>query len=220
MSRIKKRLYISLGFDVTNLLSGLLDRGFSNGDSLVLIVPKNRSERNEEAIKRIELLLSELGMRGCRISMDILELDEHSPLEALKVLISHIKEWDGDTYLDAVGGLRVLCVIMTIASILMPKKNVYLTSIAENSGKRVEIPQISLPSLISLSRAKLDVLKAVKRGNGNMEGLGKLLNKDKGTVSRHLMSLEEMGLIERIHMKPAEYVISGLGDIILLSLMS
>ena len=112
----RKRLYISLGFDVTNLLGCLLDRRFSNGDSLVLVVPKNRSERNEEAIKKVELLLSELGLRGCKIDMEILELDEHKPLESLSILITHIKGWDGEVYLDAVGGLRVFCVIMAIAT--------------------------------------------------------------------------------------------------------
>ncbi len=76
----EKRLYISLGFDVTNFLGSLLDRGFGRRDSVVLIVPKNRNERNEEAIKRIDLLLSELNTRGYKIELEILELDEQSPL--------------------------------------------------------------------------------------------------------------------------------------------
>ncbi len=168
-----KRLYVSLGFDVTNLLSSLLDRGFGSGDTLVLIVPKNRNERNEEAIRKVELLLSELGSRGHRIDMEVLELDEHNPLESLKTLIQHIKEWDGEVYLDAVGGLRVLCVIMTIATLLVPKKDVHLTSVAENSGRRIDIPRMSLALLVSLTGAKLDVLKAIRDGCRSIEVLEK-----------------------------------------------
>jgi len=213
-----KRLYVSLGFDVTNLLGSLLDRGFGSGDSLVLIVPKNRSERNREAIRKVELLLSELGSRGYRIDMTTLELDEHNPLESLKTLIQHIKEWDGETYLDAVGGLRVLCVIMAIAALLVPKKNVYLTSVAENSGKRVDIPQISLSLLSSLTGANVDVLRAIKKGYITMEKLEKVLNKDRSTLSRHLTSLEEIGLIERVCSRPAEYRLTDAGEVVLLSL--
>ena len=213
-----KRLYISLGFDVTNLLGSLFDRGFGSGDSLVLIIPKNRSERNEEAIKGVELLLSELRSRGCKIDMEILELDEHMPLESLRLLITHIKEWDGEVYLDAVGGLRVLCVIMTIATLLVPKRDVHLTSIAENSGRRVGIPRMSLSLLVYLTRAKLDVLVAID-GCGYIEELEKALGKNKSTLSRHLTSLEGMGLIEKIQHRPAEYRITGLGELVVLSLV-
>jgi CRISPR locus-related DNA-binding protein len=214
-----KRLYVSLGFDVTNLLGSLLDRRFGNGDSLVLVVPKNRSERNEEAIRRVELLLSELSSRGCKIEMEVLELDEHKPMDSLRILVTHIKNWDGEVYLDAIGGLRVFCVVMAIAASLVPKKDVHITSIAENSGRRVGIPRVSLALLASITGAKLDVLRAIKRGFGTMNELERCLNKDKSTLSRHLASLEDMGLIEKVtSKKPVKYEVTEVGEIVELSL--
>ncbi len=216
----EKRLYISLGFDVTNFLGSLLDRGFGRRDSVVLIVPKNRNERNEEAIKRIDLLLSELNTRGYKIELEILELDEQSPLQSLITLISHIKEWEGEVYIDAVGGLRIFCVIMGIASVLVPKRNVYLSSTAESTGMRVDVPRISLTTFKSLTRAKMDVLLAIKKGKHTPEEIERFVEKDRSTISRHLLSLEESGLVRKIEDWPAHYEITDIGEIVIESLLS
>ncbi len=218
MSGNGKRLYISLGFDVTNLLGSLLDRGFVAGDSVVLVVPKNRSQRNEEAIKKVEALLAELGTRGYKVDLEVLELDEHNPDYALEKLISHVKRWDGEIYLDAVGGLRVFCVLMTLTSVLVSRKNLFLTSIAENSGKRVSIPRLNLKIARSLSGAKFELMKAMVKKERSIEELENDLRKDKSTLSRQLANLESLGLLERISSKPAKYRITNLGKLVMLSL--
>jgi len=212
-----KRLYVSLGFDVTNILSSLLERGFGNGDELVLLVPKTRSERNVNAIKNVELLLAELGSRGHRIDLRILELDEHNPSKALRDLISDIKESYGDVYLDAVGGLRVICLVMCMAAMLV-MKNVRITSVAENTGRRVEMPRISLSFLAALSGAKLDVLRRLSDGISMLSELEVVLGKDKSTLSKHLSKLEEMGLVIKESSKPAKYRLTELGELVLMAL--
>ncbi|MHA1606994.1 MAG: CRISPR-associated CARF protein Csa3 [Candidatus Freyarchaeota archaeon] len=210
-----KILYISLGFDITGFLSSILDRHFTNGDSVVLIIPKNRSERNEEAIKQIELLLTQLQLKGLKISMETLELDEENPEESLKKLIAHIKKQNGTVYLDAVGGLRIFCVLMAIAGILIPNKKIQISSIAENMGKRIDIPKFKIKAISAVSPIRLKILKAIKDKPKKLEEIEEIFKKDKSTISRHLNTLEDNKLIQKTSLKPSEYKITPIGEIIL-----
>ncbi len=208
-----KRVYVSFGFDSSGVMAVVTELGLQSGDSIILIVPRIKSNRSESAKKNIETFFHMLRNRGLNFQYKYLEVNEEEPAEIIETLVKSVMEWNGEVIFEATGGLRIICVAMLLTATLLPEKVNEYYSVAESVGKRVKIP---LPKFhFQLDNLYIKILENMGE-KATLEELAFKLKKSKSTLSRQMDKLEELNAVRKIRDRPATFTKTFLGKILLL----
>jgi len=191
-----KCILMPIGFDLSGVLRVFSEYGLQTGDKIVFVFPSTENERGRATKADIEKTLLTLASRGIKLEYEIMTVNENDFDETLKLICEKvIKVKEYDVFAEITGGLRVICVALGIAAVLMPEyiKKTFL--VTETSGKRLSIPFIG--AIIDLTQVERDLLWKISSGAATADELSVQLNKDRSTLSRQLESLTNAGLIER-----------------------
>jgi len=192
-----KIVMLSFGFDIAVVMRTLSDYSLTSGDTIVLVVPDDDSERKRNSIREVEGFLSALVGRGLSLSLDVVEVDDVDVEECVKRIASYMLSHRGAQFhLEASGGVRSICTAMVIAGVLMGDMVRSFATQSEAAPKKVfvHLPVCS----VELTSPKLELLRALAGGKSmTLKRLALVVKKDVSTVSRHLEGLERRGLVKR-----------------------
>lgn len=209
----KKCVILSFGFDSSIVLTAYSKYDLESGDCIAFIIPNEKNARAESAIKSVESFLSNLKSRGVDIDLKILEVDANSIEKIILKISDFILQNDYVYYLEATGGIRSICVALTISAILLYPKIASFSTINEANGN---IINVSLPYFnLVISGAKKEILNLLlNKGNATTKTIATSLHKDISTVSRHLSELEESFIVEKDSKYDADYKLTYVGYIV------
>lgn len=208
----KKCVILSFGFDSSVVLRAYSKYNLGGGDSLGLVVSKEENTRREAAIKEVESFLSSLRSRGVDIDLSVLRV-EAGNIEAIVTQVADFITQEGYSYyLEATGGLRSVCVALTILGILLKNHISDFHTIDDSNGKIVRVP---LPySGYELSDTKKKILSLIKSlREVKTRDIAKSMDKNISTINRHLGEMEKNLLIERDSRYNAVYRLTYIGEV-------
>jgi len=197
-------LVMTLGFEPGPLLSTIASaasEGFSEGARIIVFTsafPDERARRAWLELQRIVNMMDFTKKLGLQLELHEVDLSEFS--EA----VGRIREKlfplrDKMVRISITGGMRALGLALFAAFLLIdwvrePKFNVYL----EGRGMAVEIPPLFKILAPKLTETQLQILGLMKAGNlYTTSDIAGFLNKDRSTIYKSLLSLRDMGLVER-----------------------
>jgi hypothetical protein len=199
----KRSVFVNLGFDPTAALDVVSAFQLTSGEQLILVYPVSTEEgssiRAEQARNAIKSQITLLRAAGRRIKLDELVLELRSLEASFEQLIDRIYAAKKDGYsiiLEVSGGVRIITVLMVMASMWFPKLVDELSLIVEATRQRVTIPIISPLLLSSNSTMKVVACTSTRREGIRRREIAKILRMSEGNVSRAVSRLKRLGLID------------------------
>ena len=197
-------LVMTLGFEPGPLVSAIAahaSEGFEPGAQILVLTPNFRDERAERAWRQLQdvfgmMKLGETGVKLHRLVIDLGDLT--SAILQVKALFTSLK--DKKIKISLTGGMRALILAVFIAYLLtdwtyVPDVEVFL----EGRSMVLEVPRLAGILGPKLDKRKLRVLQVMEPGTiyriGDLCGF---LGRDRSTLYRHLKSLIDAGLVEKV----------------------
>lgn len=210
----KKCVMMSFGFDSSVMLRAYSEYDLESEDKVVLVVPMEENARSDSAVKDVESFLSSLRSRGVDIGLDILKVNANDIEESVTRIVDFLGQTDRPCYLEATGGVRSICVALTIVGTLLNTEVSGFRTINEANG---QIISVSLPCFdYKISNTKKEILNSLLReGSATTKHLSTNLGRDVSTINRHLSELEKQFLVERDSKYDAEYRLTYIGKVLL-----
>jgi len=219
---MKKCIIMSLGYDTSALMSTLAEYRVESDDKFVFVIPSTSSSRQQVTIGEIEKTLRVLESKGLRLEFQFLEIDEHHLEEAVLSIASKIVEnLTREIYVEASGGLRGICIALYIAAAYFSELVIGFHTIAETTGKRVNVPISTLSTDLKGVYRTLITLVVDSRENCTVEYLVTQTSKDRTTLCRQLEKLLRLNLLSRKRIeKRWVYVATLSGKLVAMKLAS
>lgn len=213
----KKCVILSFGFDSSVVLRAYSKYNLGSNDCVVLVVPEEENLRADAAVKDVESFLSSLKSRGVNIDLKILKVDASSIEKTIMAVADFMKENKEYEYsIEATGGLRSVCVALTILGCLFKTSISNFHTINDASGQIIDVP---LPKFyIDLPKTKKEIMRLLyMKEEANTKYIASQLNKDISTVSRHLTDLENNFVVKRDTKYGANYRLTYIGEVLIKS---
>lgn len=213
----KKCVILSFGFDSSVVLRAYSNYNLGSKDCLVLVVPEEENLRADAAVKDVESFLYSLKSRGVNINLEILKVDASSIEKTIMAVADFMKENEDYTYsIEATGGLRSVCVALTILGCFFKTSISSFHTINDASGQIIEVP---LPNFdFDISDTKKEVIRLLyMKEEASAKYIASWLNKDISTVNRHLSDLEKNFVVKRDTRYKANYRLTYIGKLLIKS---
>ena len=211
---MKTALILTLGFDEKFCYRAILRHGIKEGDKIILITA-GLVEKVKKAYEWIKAFVE----RSYDVEVRLIQIDVKDFTKAIREVMHILGEFkDYNLIVNLSGGMRALAVIMLLALMIKPIRNVKLEIELEDFSGLIEIPQHLLrihEIRQNLTDEKIEILKLIAQGLKDVKSLSKALKKDVSTIRRHISSLEELGLVEIEKRKPLKVKTTELANLIL-----
>ena len=211
---MKTALILTLGFDEKFCYRAILRHGIKEGDKIILITA-GLVEKVKKAYEWIKAFVE----RSYDVEVRLIRIDVKNFTKAIREVMHILDEFKGyNLIVNLSGGMRALAVIMLLALMIKPIRNVKLEIELEDFSGLIEIPQHLLrihEIRQNLTDEKIEILKLIAQGLKDVKSLSKALKKDVSTIRRHISSLEELGLVEIEKRKPLKVKTTELANLIL-----
>ncbi len=207
-------LIATLGFDERFCYRAILRHKIKEGDKIILFTAEI-VDKVEKAYEWIRKLIHT--SYGDSVDVELIQLDIKDLEGSIKKVLEKIGELEGfRTIVNLSGGMRALIIIVLLACVMASPRSLKIEVEKEDLSGVVEVP-CELLNLIKLrlGEDRLEILKSIKEGIGDVKSISKRLGKDKSTVRRHLSALESMGLIEAKKRKPLLVKVTKLAELLL-----
>ena len=211
---MKTALILTLGFDEKFCYRAILRHGIKEGDKIILITA-GLVEKVKKAYEWIKAFVE----RSYDVEVRLIQIDVKDFTKAIREVMHILGEFkDYNLIVNLSGGMRALAVIMLLALMIKPIRNVKLEIELEDFSGLIEIPQHLLrihEIKQNLTDEKIEILKLIAQGLKDVKSLSKALKKDVSTIRRHISSLEELGLVEVEKRKPLKVKTTELANLML-----
>lgn len=203
-------LIMTLGFEPGPLIRSVASYNLRTDASIIIFTPSFKDERAERAyleFKRIcDMILKDTSINFQKIEVDL--TDFVKAVRYIKVLLR--KFVDKQVAFCFSGGMRALSFAVFVAYLLLEWQHRPMIEIhLEGRSERLTIPPLNEILKVNLTREKLDILQLLlQHGELSAGNIAVLLQKDRSTIHRHLVSLLKDGLIRQ---KGKVYELTGLG---------
>ena len=202
MSRRLGALVMTLGFEPGPLVSAVAANaaeGFEPGAEIVVFTPSFKDERAERAWRELQNIFSMMSLRDVSLRRLVIDLSDFtSAVLQVKKVFTGLRE--RRVKISLTGGMRALVLAVFVAYLTtkweqVPEVEVFL----EGRGEALKIPRLAAALGPRVSERKLRVLDFMRPGSTYRIGdLAGLLPQERSTIYRHLKSLAEVGLVERV----------------------
>ena len=211
---MKTALILTLGFDEKFCYRAILRHGIKEGDKIILITA-GLVEKVKKAYEWIKAFVE----RSYDVEVRLIQIDVKDFTKAIREVMHILDEFKGyNLIVNLSGGMRALAVIMLLALMIKPIRNVKLEIELEDFSGLIEIPQHLLrihEIKQNLTDEKIEILKLIAQGLKDVKSLSKALKKDVSTIRRHISNLEELGLVEVEKRKPLKVKTTELANLML-----
>ena len=211
---MRTALILTLGFDEKFCYRAILRHGIKEGDKIILITA-GLVEKVRKAYEWIKAFVE----RSYDVEVRLIRIDVKNFTKAIREVMHILDEFKGyNLIVNLSCGMRALAVIMLLALMIKPIRNVKLEIELEDFSGLIEIPQHLLrihEIRQNLTDEKIEILKLIAQGLKDVKSLSKALKKDVSTIRRHISNLEELGLVEVEKRKPLKVKTTELANLIL-----
>jgi len=211
---MKTALILTLGFDEKFCYRAILRHGIKEGDKIILITA-GLVEKVKKAYEWIKAFVE----RSYDVEVRLIQIDVKDFTKAIREVMHILDEFKGyNLIVNLSGGMRALAVIMLLALMIKPIRNVKLEIELEDFSGLIEIPQHLLrihEIKQNLTDEKIEILKLIAQGLKDVKSLSKALKKDVRPIRRHISNLEELGLVEVEKRKPLKVKTTELANLML-----
>ena len=211
---MRTALILTLGFDEKFCYRAILRHGIKEGDKIILITA-GLVEKVKKAYEWIKAFVE----RSYDVEVRLIRIDVKNFTKAIREVMHILDEFkDYNLIVNLSGGMRALAVIMLLALMIKPIRNVKLEIELEDFSGLIEIPQHLLrihEIRQNLTDEKIEILKLIAQGLKDVKSLSKALKKGVSTIRRHISSLEELGLVEVEKRKPLKVKTTELANLML-----
>jgi len=185
----RKKVYIStLGFDSTQVIKLLGEKGLGPRDIIIVVTPPQDHPRTDSALKSIREFIEKINPRANLIRE---KLSDTNVLESAIQLSKKILQYKQQGYMvivDISGGAKGLSLSLFIAASVSGADEIYLAS--EVTGERVQLPRIPEPQ--KLTRRQLQVLAILP---ATLRETAERLGVSKPAASRLLKRMRANGIV-------------------------
>ncbi|MEM2703197.1 MAG: CRISPR-associated CARF protein Csa3 [Candidatus Bathyarchaeia archaeon] len=210
MFQLFDALIMTLGFEPGPLIRSIASYNLRTGASIIIFTPSFKDERADRAyleFKRIcDMILKDTSINFQKVEVDL--ADFVKAVRYVKIMLS--KFVDRHVAFCFSGGMRALSFAVFVAYLLLewrhrPAIEVHL----EGRSERLTVPPLNEIIKISITKEKLNILQLIlQHGKLSAGNIAVLMQKDRSTIYRHLVSLLEDGLIRQ---KGKVYELTDLG---------
>lgn len=210
MSQLFDALIMTLGFEPGPLIRSVASYNLRIGASIIIFTSSFKDERAERAyleFKRIcDMILKDTSINFQKIEVDL--ADFVKAVRHVKTMLS--KFVDKQVAFCFSGGMRALSFAVFVAYLLLewqhrPNIEVHL----EGRSERLTVLPLNEIIKVSITKEKLNILQLLlQHGKLSAGNIAVLMQKDRSTIYRHLVSLLEDGLIRQ---KGKVYELTDLG---------
>ncbi len=206
---------LTLGFDERFCFRAILRHSVEEGDKVVLLTA-SFVDRVKKAYEQIKAFLT-TSYRN--IDLELMQIDVYDLFGSLERVASKLNELDryDKVIVNVSGGMRILAIIVLLALMIRPMRNLKLEIELEDFSTVINIPAelLRLANIkAELSKEKVKLLKLVAEGKNDVKSLAECLKKDESTIRRHISDLERLKLIKVIKRKPLKVRITKLAKLI------
>jgi CRISPR locus-related DNA-binding protein len=185
----RKKAYIcTLGFDSTQVIKLLGEKGLGPSDVVIVVTPPQDHPRTESALKSIREFIERINPRADLVREKLKDTDVlESAIRLSKKILQYRRE--GYTVIaDISGGAKGLSLSLFIAASAAGADEIYLAS--EVTGERVQLPRIPQPQ--KLTQRQLQVLAILPAALREIAGR---LGVSKPAASRLLKRMRANGVV-------------------------
>ena len=202
VSEVYDVLVLLLGFEPGPLVRAVAANPLSDRGRIIIFTPTFKDERCERAFldfQRIVKMMLKDEETGKRVPIERYDI----PLNPISKGVQEIRKIfhsirDNRILIALTGGMRALGLATFIAYLTIPwsvepKMVVYL----EGRGEFIEIPQVRSVFETTILGIKEDILNALSEGPKSIAQLAIELNRDRSVIYRHVVWLQERGLLRK-----------------------
>jgi len=192
---MNKTLLVPMGYDTGSILRALSDHQLQSGDKFVFIIPSTETDRTKVMKSEVERAFLVLASRGIVLGCEFVIVDENDFTKTFSALVHKIVAEEGQQIIvEIAGGLRVICLALLLATVMLPNRVQQAYAIAESSSRRIAIPLPASGAKMSFSSTTL--IRELGRGPKTMDQLSRTLAKDKSTLNRQIRHLVDDGMVK------------------------
>ncbi|MCS7385441.1 MAG: CRISPR-associated CARF protein Csa3 [archaeon GB-1867-005] len=190
---------LTLGFESGPLIRAVASHNLRNGARIFVLMPNFKDERADRAfmdLNRIcSMMLGNININIKRIIIDLSSID--LAVRRIRELFADLV--NSNVAISIVGGMRALCLATFIAYLLTSwQKEPHIEISLEGRGETLKVPPVHKVLDFIITKEKLNVLHFLaKYGPANTGRIATSLDRDRSTIHRHLLWLEEKGLVRR-----------------------
>lgn len=200
-----KTLIAVLGFEESVIISAVLRHKLEPGDKLVILIPQDQADNRAEAAKRrLQGFVQQVGVGKPWLELSMMSVSEHDLEKTIPELVSFLyKETmkGHEITVEISGGLRILCIALTLASIIVNDGLDGIYAVTEHTRKLVKLPTLKVRPRLSSALKEL-MSSILELEEPSLEQLATSLRKDLSTISRQVAKLDELGLLTRKGRRP------------------
>jgi len=195
-------LIMTLGFEPGPLVSAMAANaaeGFEPGAEIMVFTPSFKDERAERAWRELQNVFSMMSLRDVSLRRLVVNLSDFtSAVLQVKKVFADLR--GRRVKISLTGGMRALVLAVFVAYLTtrwerVPEVEVFL----EGRGEALRIPRLAAALGPRVGERKLRVLSFMRPSITYRIGdLAGLLPQERSTIYRHLKSLAEVGLVERV----------------------
>jgi len=211
---VKNALILTLGFDEKFCYRAILRHGLKEGDKIVLI-----TAGLVEKVKKAYEWIKSFAERSYDIEVRLIQINVRNFTEAISKVTALLDELrDYNVIVNLSGGMRALVIIVLLALMIKPMRNLKLEIELEDFSGLIEISNnlLRIHEIKQiLTEEKVEILSLIVQGKGSVKTISEILKKDASTIRRHISDLERFGLITVEKRKPLEVKATELAKLIL-----
>lgn len=211
---MKNALILTLGFDEKFCYRAILRHGLKEGDKIVLI-----TAGLVEKVKKAYEWIKSFAERSYDIEVRLIQINVRNFTEAISKVTALLDELrDYNVIVNLSGGMRALVIIVLLALMIKPMRNLKLEIELEDFSGLIEISNnlLRIHEIKQiLTEEKVEILSLIVQGKGSVKTISEILKKDASTIRRHISDLERFGLITVEKRKPLEVKATELAKLIL-----
>lgn len=190
------RTYVSpIGYNSTSVVRPVLSRGVDPGDEICLLRPNEESDeqRATEAIEDIKRLLNEIEP-DVTLTLKRITYDDYptAVLECSDI----ITDANGDVIVNLSGGARDILVPLTTASFVHSEQTNATLSFSDIDGSVRELESPAMTASVPDNVASTLTMIVAQNECVSVPTLTEELDRSKSSITRHVSSLEEQGLVQ------------------------
>lgn len=178
------------GYDPSHVLSGIVEKGITEKDTVVLVVPETNleQERFKESKREIENFLETIK----NPKLEILTVNHQNFESAVLKITEFISKKEEKIFLNASQAAREVLLSTVIAALFQREKIEDFIIFSNVDRKNIDA---ELPKPVNMTENQKEHLKAIEEGS-TVTKLAKEKGWDKSTASRRVKKLNELNLVK------------------------
>jgi len=194
----RKTIFVTFGWTEAPIISSILRYGLSEGDKIVVILPEQRDERSQIALRDLKSFI--LGYAK-NIEINEMHISLEDPVDSIARLKNAIESERGrKCIVNLSGGMRAIVILTYLATLFAGHPEITIELETEDRKRVIELPEIrpeDLREFRELPSLTKEIIKHLLSGPIEASILRKKFNIPPSSFHNIQVKLVRMGYIEQ-----------------------